>query len=242
MNYLRMGLIGLSLASVATTTNADWTETANGSLDQTWDFAGINTTLDGPAPFTQTIASDQLRLQGQLLNGTGAVFGTVDDGNPFTDVKVTADVQSSSDNFYGLGLRSNGLGDAYLFLINPHEGWAEIVEVGSSVSGDALQIGTSNNFDTSGGSFFLEFEAIGTQLTGRVFDTAGGSLLATATTNDGSYASGFSGVFASLNTDVPAPGIPNDIDASWDNITSVPEPSSLALLALGGLMIARRRR
>ena len=117
------------------------------------------------------------------------------------------------------------------------------VEVGADIVCTAQGL-----LDTSA-SYFVQLEAIGsspTNLTLRVFDHPGGSLLATVSgIDDGTiqgaagtpfgpdYPAGVAGVFAIPDGVFLSGALARQISGTFDNVSAVPEPASSLLLLLG---------
>lgn len=283
-----MGWMGCGVAAALLSTGtarADWQETvAGGTLDQaSWSFGAEDFDELDTTDFTVTTSAGVIQLQADqptnLLppsnkinaDGVRAVFGDVT-AEAFTDATITADIASSSDNFYGVVLR--GFDDGtdsglYTFVINPYTNRAEIIRI---LNGNPQQIGTTGSL-ADADAYHLVFSAFGNVLTGQVYDATGTTLLGQSividqeiTLEDGLevvidtsiQGPGTAGVFAAWNFDryVDTTIIDQEnmqiilgenadaIDASFDNInvTAVPEPGTALLATLGLACVLHRRR
>jgi hypothetical protein len=246
---------------------ADWSDDFDGGFDQTWIFA--DDALNSPPDATDVgIVGNQLHMvynAGQLGIGNfdGFVSGAVNE--VFTDVSVRATVRSldnsgttpnvgaglgNSNNDVFVVARSDGVASSYLLAFDFFNGFVNLVRV----DGGALHVyqpdAQNPNPSTTIGvnnalAYIIEIEAVGDVITGRVFNEAGDTLLAEVSVTDNTYASGISGIGAAINEDLVGGGTASFLNAGFDNVSSmtiIPEPASLALIGLGGLMLLRRRR
>jgi hypothetical protein len=164
----------------------------------------------------------------------------------YSDFTVSADVTSwnpADNNAIGLVARvgTPGLGSTsgYLFAMFPSSGQIAINrldnENASPLSGSLAAINT-------GVGYRLVFTGVGSTLTGSLYSLGNlATPIATATTTDSRYGSGFSGVFASGS--IPT-GVGSPVDVTFGHYSAAPEPSTWALLGLGaaGLLVAARKR
>ena len=189
--------------------SASWTETFdNGSFDQTWSF-GQATFAGDVSSYTPSLVSDQMRLESSFdpsdqFSNIESVYGSVVT-ETFSDGRVTANVSSSSSNFYGIGGRGDGVANAYTLLYDPEaQGLlflrvrngngkffsSELPENSGPIDFSTLLpedvidgLGLPTDLDTtdftsvSGVATFLDFRMYGSYFYGEAYDVEGGTRL-----------------------------------------------------------------
>lgn len=219
-------------------------------IDATGIYAG--------APSTYSVTSGQYRIQQPAYN---PVFGTLPVGSHRVDgfalnSQISVDVADWSDNTNNVITISSRLSQPtastfqfYTLSFFPTSGAGD----GSSLSNlridrwnANLTIDSVTPFSTeafprvsNAGTYRLVFTLMGASLTGQLFDISGTSPLLIKTVG-------------ATDTNPLGPGIPGlgvygnggagPADATFDNFRVVPAPGAAALLSIGGLLAARRRR
>ena len=253
----KMSLI-LALALAATPAPAlAWSETFNAGLHNAWIFGFVDDIGDPPdtgtysASATNNIllfsASDAALAEGG--GGPASGFGYVDQtfGTTFVKGSVNVGASPAPVNQLELVARGNATnGSGYLFGIDFDSG-SPLLGRSDSLPGDVvvLDIGTATLLP--GQSYWLELDAVGSQITGRVYTAAGGTLLDTLTATDTTYSQGVAGVIVrAYDAGGAVFGAP--LRGTFDDVSALPEPSATALLGagllglvlLGGTRAARR--
>lgn len=161
----------------------DWYESFDdGTVPTGWEF------LTPPWSPSNTFAVDA--SSGSLLlsesrapnqGGTGAIRA-VNTNSSFSDVRVSADVHLDPTQGTFMGLTVENLTDAYTFGIDfASDGDAWLAQAGPAVGGiwqwgSKVDFGIDTVLDTNS-SYFLEFDIVDNQMTGRVYDERGGAEL-----------------------------------------------------------------
>lgn len=242
------GLIGNSALGA-------WTETISASggtaldLGASWAFGtqhngNPGTVVTGANSGVLQISDTNAPAFDGPLNSTGeGTFG----GNglvvsqTFQNVTVTATINpneaSDMNNSVGLAARSDLVGNGYGLIYDFANSEFHLLRFAAALP---TYIASSDLSLPANEDYYLKLQITGTNLSGELYDSVGGSLLSSIGTTDATYAGGFSGVvvFVDEGTDgSPMKGI-------WDNIASVPEPTALSLgtSSLGALGFYRRSR
>lgn len=209
----------------------------SGAMSSTFSFPGGNSYR------VQAVASPDPVLLGPARAGAYRADSAT------SNFTVTIDVTSwnnSIEQGFGVLARGKEIGpattDGYVLSYHNHEGGHLALEKLENEEISSINNGTLNsNFAdvtlTPGNGYRLVFTGNGSALSGSIFDLADlATPLGTVVATDASYTSGVSGV---LGFSVDGTGA---TDTTFDNFSSVPEPSSLLLVALGGLGLLRRSR
>jgi PEP-CTERM motif len=184
-----------------------------------------------------------------------ARMGSAVTGQTFGGVAESVDVVNfdpSLGQSFGLGTRVQtiGLGTtsgyALAYSTPSAEGTTDGEFTFTRVTNElSTDIGTVTDLTLQAGhAYRIQLLAVGSTLTGQLFDLTDMTLLATATAIDSTYATGAAGVIVAA----PLPGSTSGLNVTFDNllVQSVPEPSSLTLLGIGfavaGLWTAHRQR
>ncbi|MGB0992209.1 MAG: PEP-CTERM sorting domain-containing protein [Akkermansiaceae bacterium] len=243
MKYTILQCVALS-AIAATTCNASviWTGATDDDIfnDANWNFAGAvnGTTAIDPNP---TIISEDLVITGAIVQGANGSFGAllIDDGFSLT-VDNSSLTMSGTSGISGI---DDGAGTA---RINAPAS-VNILN-GSGVSIQFASIGVDLNVD---GTSSITFRGGGDPVNSQVEDTklnlAAGAQVTFANTGelaDQLNDAGTGDIFVDgvLVTDLNKDLLLSTTDDLTYTALAVPEPSSSALLALGGLALIVRRR
>ena len=217
---------------------AGWSDNFNSvPPQQTW------TVYNGGTSSTYQFVNNRYELHTGGTSTPGVVVSWVSES--FTDCIVQARIQriQTDDNFlsyllaradtttmsaYVMGVSSPGGGDvAHMWL----------GKLTNGVYSSLAEFGTQPSFVYT--DCQAKFSIIGDTLQAKVWTTGTAEPDWQILKNDSSYTSGSAGVmlatYPTLNWDT--------VQVAFDNVTAVPEPATMSLLALGGVgMLLRRRR
>jgi hypothetical protein len=235
-------VLASALAAIPAPASA-WSENFNGAFQNVWTFGFGDDTGDPPSAGNQFagIVVDHLSISDSTAalpgEGGGASFGfgIVDQSFGTTFVRGAVNVGSSPSPVNQLGLVARGnaeTGQAYLLQIDFDAG-ALVLGRSDSFPGDvALLAAGAGGLFSPGSPYWLELDALGSQIAGRAYDAPGGTLVSAVATTDATYAQGVAGVVVRAyglgETLVGAP-----LRGTFDDVSAVPEPSAAALLAAG---------
>ena len=230
------------------TASANWIETISASggsaldLGAAWGFGTVpqppinqGMVLTGASSGALEISDTNAAAIGGAQGGSGLVISEA-----FQNVIVSATINPNAagdmNNSVGVAARSDLSGNGYGLIYDFASSEFHLLRIDAGVldyidSEGALGL-------PAAADYFLKLSITGSSLIGELYDSEGGSLLETVTATDATYASGFSGVlvFADLGTaGSPTKGV-------WDNIVSIPEPTSLSLSLMGVAMLLIRAR
>jgi len=243
---LLLSAAAAALALVSPLASA-WSETFEGGLHNTWrgavlDFSGSPVTM---ANFQSSVSTSDGNSFGQVSYSNTALpsatysreviaIDWID--QTFSDTHVSALINPNdqphskelgllargSPDFSGYALGLDMTGSGRLFLMRRDPGFY------------ALPLGQTflSNLDPHA-AYWLEFDVVGSQLTGRVYDSNHSTLLASISRTDTTLTQGVAGFFA--REWEPAPTAPQTLSAygAFDNISAVPEPASYGLMLAG---------
>lgn len=230
-------LIGLTNGA-----NADWFNDFNdGQVPADWVFdsppifpaasSGVADASSGYLTIAESVSFEQ--------GGTPVLRG-VNTSEAFSDVRVSATIHldPTLGSIMGLEARDTGL-NAYLMGVE----FAPSADMGTVSLGRGgppggmflyshTDFGVPTRLDIEA-SYYLEFDVVGNQLTGRVFDVPGGNELISISYTDPNprEGTGFAGVFTDTAhgfAHIPTAGTFDNVSA-----TAIPEPSTVALLGVG---------
>ena len=239
-----------------------WSADFESGFPAGWADLGVNVPSgDLSATFSSEIETPNensfLRFSDSLASVNGGSFGgyggVATPSSVFTDVRVSAQVNVAQDAGGDLGVVARtdlNAGTAYFGNVDFELGDACISKIAiSNVEVGADIVCTAQGLLDTSASYFVQLEAIGsspTNLTLRVFDHPGGSLLATVSgIDDGTiqgaagtpfgpdYPAGVAGVFAIPDGVFLSGALARQISGTFDNVSAVPEPASSLLLLLG---------
>ncbi len=201
---------------------ADWSDNFNGGLQQPWVFGNFDPLGGSSGTFSAGSVNNELVLtDSRTIFDNGAVtgFGLVPT-EVFGDVKMTGRVNPSNNadiNITALMLLRGDFANNtfYSAEINYRDGElviyrADGLGVGSNLVAEPIPgLGFSSDY-------YLEFSAVGAELTAEVYDAPGGNLLQSVATTDSTYSAGLSGVIVDAQSGdfiLPLLGI-------WDDLTA----------------------
>ncbi|MEZ6121143.1 MAG: hypothetical protein R3C28_31880 [Pirellulaceae bacterium] len=179
VSVLAVFTVGLLLSGKA---GADWFQDFDDGHVPNWEFL--------PSPFSpsDTFSADAsngyLSFAESRLGNQGGTYAirAINTAEAFSDVRVSANVNIDPSIGTFMGLTVENLTDAYLFGVDfAVDGDVWLAQAGPAVNG-IVQWGSKSHFDIPtalalDGSYFLELDIVGDQMTGRVYDTAGGTEL-----------------------------------------------------------------
>jgi len=238
----------LAVAVAALPTSAwSWSENFNGGFHNVWTFGFLDDLGDPPDAGNQSasvvddilLISDSTAAEPDGGGGAAFAFGFVDEtfGTTFASGSVNVGSSPSPVNQLGLVVRGNPtIGSGYLLGIDFASG-SLLLARSDSFPGDpsllpvTLAHGSAGTFQ-AGQSYWLEFAAVGSEITGRVYSAAGGTLLDFLSAPDATYSEGIAGVVV-RTYDVDGELVGAALRGTFDDVSAVPEPSSAALLGAG---------
>jgi hypothetical protein len=230
---------------------------SNIAVAQSDDFSDLNDTvnptwtrLDGLVASTgQTWDASTGQYRMTALNNGFSNLGFVGGytGPSQTDVSVTADIVSFIDDAvaqgapFGVGARLDGNNafntlKGYAYAYEPHAAGGLGEAVIYRINGASLvDLGAQQVTLDPAKDYRFVLDIQGSNLHGQIFEIGGG-MVAERFAVDATHASGFSGLFSYSQTPLPP------VDVTWDNFSSVPEPATAVLLAIGAAILLVRRR
>lgn len=245
--HLFLGLFGM-FGAMATPACGDWTETVSASggsaldLGASWAFAtqhsgNPGTVVTGANGGVLQISDTNAFSNGGTIGGSGLVVSET-----FQHVRVTATINPNKagdmNNSVGVAARSDLLGNGYGLIYDFADSEFHLLRF---TAGTPTYIASDNSLSLPANEdYYLKLQITGTNLTGELYDMVGGTLLSSIGVTDATYAGGFSGVvvFADSGT------LTSPMKGVWDNISSVPEPTTLSLgvCSLAAFGLYRRRK
>ncbi len=245
MRIFAMAFWAVAVSLPASTAMAQWSddfEPSPGS-QQTWMFIGVNG-VGGAASITADVddpvsggignGSERLQLAGDdvVAQGGAAIVAGVAGGslaNGVFGALVAADGEHGGDSDVGVLVRGDiDTLSGYVLTLDYDTG---AFDLSSVAGGDADKITglTLTGSWSASEDYYLQLAFSGSNLTGKVYDEVGGNLLGELNATDTTYTDGACAVIAKVNDDGEYAA------ALFDDVSAVPEPSSLALLALGAV-------
>jgi hypothetical protein len=245
-------VLALAVAALPAVASA-WSDDFTGGFHNDWSFGFLDDLGDPPAAGVQSaivvndilLVADTVAAEAGGGGGSSVAFGFVDEVFETSFVRGSVNVGASPTPVDQAGLLARGDaadGTAYLFGID--FGTGVLLLARSDVPSEdptVLASGTPGAFQR-GQSYWLELDAVGSQITGRAYTAAGGTLLDTLAVVDATYSAGVAGVVTrAYDIDGNLAGVA--LHATFDDVSAVPEPSSAPLLGAGlALLGAARRR
>lgn len=238
---------GIGSVSAAVLDQDDFNDGDDAGWQRFDPFAGFG------APGAWTLTGGTYRLESPaspmptVLGPSRA--GSIRSGTAYGDARVAVDLvnwDTSHDQAFGLLARLTDVGlgttDGYAMTYNIGSQEITITRIDNEAAVNLTETAVTI---LPGNSYRLEFELVGSKLTGRAYNLTNLALpLAVVTWDDTTYSAGLPGLVVFDNTSTN--GSPNTLGArgTFDNfeVSSVPEPSSAAVIALVVPALARRRR
>ena len=235
----------LSLARVSEPSVQAQSDNFNDGNDAGWTHYDPFAAFGASATFSVT-TNGEYRIQSALSPNPGVLgpsrAGSLRNDVTYTDFSVSYDVvnwDNSLNQAFGVLGRVTQLG------LGTTDGYALTYSTGGSIDLSKITgetpsgLGSASVTLSPANDYRFVFTGTGSTLVGQVFNLADLSTpLATVTGTDSTYASGVAGFVVFDNTGA------SRADATLDNYAAtVPEPSSLALLVVGGagLLFLKRR-
>lgn len=250
-------LLAVLTMSCPSASLADWVDNFEGDptnnyLEQTWLFGHQTGSGGTSSTFDAAVDGAKLVLQDETPPAAGGAFigfGVVPEtfGNAMVSGIVNPAEEGDMNAIVGLLGRTDPVDmTGYILTVTYDPGeWEGHMDISRADGGGTYVSLTSDPFiagSPGSESYYLELEMRGPNLEGRVYDSPGGTLLHSLSTVDTNYASGYSGVVVSA--DPAQTSILQPLKGAFDFVASatVPEPSTMLLLVLGGSVLAVGRR
>lgn len=199
------------------TANPAWTHLDQeiGSTGQTWDAS--------TGAYRVTAQNNGFTLAQGDVGFAGSYIGSTS----FTDVTATADFVSPTPSGYQFGVmvRANGVNsfgglNGYTYGYRGGEPRMEIVRFNGLTIGSIATTNLAASLDFANKQYRMSITAIGTQITGNLYEIGGG-LISTTTATNAEIADGYSGIFGisgSAGTGItPTTPLGSSLDFTIDN-------------------------
>lgn len=237
--YLAAVSVTLLMASPV---GAQWSYDFESPLPDTFE---LRSNSPSPSPPDRSTDGGVLTIYGSSPPASGGPFEghCIETSQVFTDVTVKGTIMptGSTDNMVGVFARGySGVGSYWLGFAYGHPQVPDVTPgtlwLGKDLGGPDVFLAISSATVDPSGSYDLRLTIESNHLTGELFDVGTDVPLLTVDAWDNwaggvaPFPEGHSGVFAITISDSTT-----SLYGTYDNVSSIPEPSTFALLALGAV-------